>query len=157
MPETWLNFAALIFVQLLLFGAVVVYRRKLHSVTPLLSSGVFIGLGFGLFFDLVLGKFIGLHSYALGFGAFFLVLNALLSYGLFSATMLLFKEEKLAYFFGASFFVMLVYEVTNFYFRVWTWEFSLEPLQFLVVLSIGYFAGSHVVMFAEKIFFKQKH
>lgn len=156
MEATWLNFAVLIFGQLLLFVAIVAYQKRFGEASRFLRRGALIGFFFGLIFDLVFGKVVGLHSYVLGFGAFFLLLNALLSYGLFSATMLLFSEKKPLYLFAMSFLAMLAYETVNQFFHVWTWKFSLPATQFLVTLSVGYFAGSLLVIFVEKVFFKHR-
>lgn len=151
MSEAWINFAIVIFVQFLLFIALASYQKELSNTKKLLGRGILIGIVFGLAFDLVLGKFLGVHSYLLGFGPLFLFLNAAISYGLFSATMLIFHATRLPYLFVWSFLVMAIYEITNQFFHVWTWELSFPSVLFVGVLSIGYFGGAVLVVSVGRI------
>lgn len=152
MLEDWLNFAIIILVQLLLFTAHAYYEKRLSDVPRILGYGVLIGIVFGIPFDLVVGKFFGLHSYALGFGAFFLILNATLSYGLFAANTLLMQRARLVHFYIWTIGIVAVYETTNLFFRVWTWEFALPDIAFLIVLSAGYFGGAILVAVISHVF-----
>lgn len=152
MLEAWLNFAIIIFVQFLLFITCAYYKKRLSDVPRILGLGVLTGIILGLSFDLVLGKFFGLNSYALGFGPFFLILNAALSYGIFVANILLLQQARLPYFYVWTLLVMAVYEITNYFFRVWTWEFSLPDIAFLSVLSAGYFGGAILIAVVWHVF-----
>ena len=150
MTEPWLNFAVVIFAQLLFFIAHAYYAKKLSDMPRILGLGVCIGVVMGLLYDLVLGKFLGLASYTLGFGAFFLIVNGALSYGLFAASTLLMQHARLRYFFPWIIVLIAVYEITNHFFRVWTWEFThllvyLPPIEFLLILLVGYFGGAMFV------------
>jgi len=147
-----LNFAIVIFVQLLLFITCAYHEKKLSNVPRILGWGVLIGIAMGLSFDLVLGKFFGLSSYALGFGAFFLIINAALSYGLFAANILLLQRVRLAHFYIWTVVIVAVYEITNHFFRVWKWELGLPPIEFLIVLSVGYFGGAILVAIISHVF-----
>ena len=156
MLEAWLRFAIVIFVQLLLFIYHANYENRLVEVPRILARGVLVGILFGLPCDLVLGKFFGLNSYALGFGALFLILNGAFAYGIFAANTLLLQRARLPYFYMWTVFVMAVYEITNYLFPVWTWEFTLSPAQFVVVGSVGYFGGAIVVAAIWRVFFGER-
>lgn len=165
MLEAWQNFAILVAVQFLLFITHAYYAKKLSDVPRILALSAPIGLAMGLSYDLALGKFLDLSSYALGFGAFFLTLNAILSYGLFVANTLLLQKARLLYFYIWTVFVMAVYEITSHFFRVWTWEFGTEfalpPTLFVAVLSLGYFSGALLVaiiahFFGYRFFFLER-
>jgi len=142
MSGAWLNFIIVIFVQFLIFITYAYYTKKLSQVPQVLIKGILIGLIFGLSFDFVFGKLLGLHSYILGFGMPFLVLNTAVSYGFFSANILLLERIRFPHFYIWTIFIMVIYEITNFFFPVWNWGFTLEPFQFLLVLSFGYILGA---------------
>jgi|SRR3989344_2282203 len=137
MSEAWLNFAVVIFVQFLLFVVHAYYEKKLSDVPRILGWGILSGVALGLFLDLVFGKFLGLFSYTLGFGAFFLTLNAALLYGLFAANTLLMQQARLLHFFVWTMIVATVFEITNLFFHLWTWEFALLSIEFLIAFLIG--------------------
>ena len=145
MPETWLNFSVIIFVQFLLFIICAFYEKRLSDVARILGLGILTGIVFGLLFDLVFGKFSGFHEYVLGFGVFFLILNAALSYSLFAANILLMQRLRLLQFYIWTVVIVAVYEITNYFFPVWTWEFTLSPIELLMVLSAGYFGGAILI------------
>jgi len=145
MLEAWSNFTVIIIIQLLLFIFCAYYEKRLSDAPRILGLGVFTGIIFGLLFDFIIGKLFGLHSYVLGFGVLFLILNAALSYGLFAATILLIQRVQLIHFYIWTFVIVAVYEIANHFFRVWTWEFVLSHDQFLIVLSVGYFAGAILI------------
>ncbi len=115
----------------------------------------------GLLYDLVLGKFFGLASYALGFGVFFLIINGALSYGLFAASTLLMQRARLQYFFPWIIALIAVYEITNHFFPVWTWKFAYLPvyfpfIEFLSILLFGYFGGAMFVAVLSHAFFGRR-
>lgn len=144
--EGWLNFGVLIFVQLLLFLFVAYsFKTKPADLLRTLGVGILIGIPFGLSFDLMLGKFFGLASYVLGFGVSFLIINATLSYGIFTATVLLLRKIPLYSFVLFIIFITAVYEIINIFFRVWIWEFNLAPIIFLDVLITGYLGAAILV------------
>lgn len=151
MSEAWLNFAAIICIQLVLFLAVAVYQKRLSDVPSILVHGLLIGIPLGLGFDLIVGKYLGLSSYVLGFGPLFLLFNALLSYGLFAATVLLLKHMRLLHLSAFTVLIMAVYEIANLFFPVWRWEFTLPIIPFLIVLVVGYVGGSIFVIQMSRI------
>ena len=145
MPEAWLHFAIVVSVQLIIFIIHAYYEKRLSDVPRILGWGVLIGIAIGLSSDLILGKFFGLWSYTLGFGPSFLSLNAALVYGVFAANTLLMQRSRLLHFFIWTMVVMAFYEITNHFFRAWTYEFALSPIEFLAFLSIGYFGTAILV------------
>jgi hypothetical protein len=142
MVEAWLNFTVVVFAQFLIFIAYAYYAKKLSDVPRMFGLGALVAIVVGLPFDLLVGKLFGFHSFALGFGLFFLIVNAVFSYGLFVSNILLMQNVKLRYFFLWVIVLVLVYEITNYFFSVWTWEFTLPHFAFLVVLIVGYFGGA---------------
>ena len=142
MLGAWLNFAIVIFMQFLVFIAYVYYAKKISKLPQILAKGILIGIIFGLFFDFVFGELLGFHSYILGFNISFLILNATISYGIFSANILLLERMQFPYFYISTIFIMAIYEITNLFFPVWNWKLSLPPIQFLLILSIGYICGA---------------
>ena len=75
MSEAWLNFAIVFLIQLLLFVTHALYEKKLPDMPRILGYGALNGVVLGPILDLTFGKLLGLCSYTLGFGAFFLILN----------------------------------------------------------------------------------
>lgn len=153
MFETWLNFTIVIAVQLVLFIICAFYEKKLSHAINILGYGILTGIIFGISFDIIFGKFFNLHSYALGFGLFFLALNAILSYGLFAANILLLQKVNLLRFYIWTVVIVAVYEITNYFFPVWTWKLGLQPIEFLITLSVGYLAGAILIATVSHIFF----
>lgn len=150
--EAWLNFAVVIFTQLFLFIICALHEKKFSDAPRILGWGVLIGIVMGLSFDLVLGKLFGFSSYALGFGAVFLIVNGALSYGLFVGNILLLQRARLMQFYIWTIVIVAVYEITNYFFRVWTWKFALPPIEFLTILSAGYFGGAILVAIISHVF-----
>lgn len=151
MSEAWLNFIIVISTQLFLFVICAYYTKKLSDVSRILGWGVLIAIVVGIPFDLVLGKFFGLHSFALGFGVSFLIINATLSYGLFVANILLLQQLRLPNFILWNIVVVTIYEITNYFFHVWSWGFALPPIEFVMVLLVGYLAGVILVAIISHI------
>jgi len=150
MSESWLHFAIVVFVQLIIFIIHAYYEKKLSDVPRILGWGILIGIVVGLPSDLILGKFFGLWSYTLGFGPSFLSLNAALVYGVFAANTLLMQRSRLLHFFIWTMVVMAFYEITNHFFRAWTYHFSggeiaVSPFEFWIGLAIGYFGTAILI------------
>jgi len=156
MFEAWLHFAIVTSVQLLLFIIHAYYEKRLSDAPRILGRGVLIGVVIGLFFDLVLGKFLELFSYTLGFGVLFITLNLVFSYGLFSANTLLMQRARLLHLYLWTIIVMVVYEITNLFFPMWTWKLALPDIAFLAVLSVGYFGGAILVAIISHVFLRDR-
>ena len=152
MSEPWLHFTLAVLIQFLLFIVHALYEKKLSDIPRILSRGAFIGIVVGIPTDLVVGKSLDLCSYALGFGAFFLILNGIFLYGFFAAHILLMQFARLPDLFIRTIFIGAVFEITNLFFRVWTYEFVLPPTEFLTVLLVGYFGYAILMAVISHIF-----
>lgn len=155
-PEVWMNYAIFIAVQILIFITHAVYENRLKDTPRLLGLGVLIGIGVGLFFDIIFGKFFGLFSYGLGFGYSSLILNAVVLYGLFVADILLLQNARLVYAVLWISMITVVYEGINLFFPVWTWELVLPQITHIVVILIIYFGGAITVAAIGQIMFKYR-
>lgn len=138
MPEMWFNFGAVILTQFILFVVHAYYEKRLRDVPRILGISMLIGIPFGILFDIVVGEFFGLYSYELGPGIFFLAINGALSYGLMQANALLMQRVRLLHFYTWTIVVGIVYEVSNHYFRVWTWDFGSFWTETIIVHAFGY-------------------
>ena len=155
MTGAWIDFALLLLVQFLIFIAFAFYEKKLPSAWQILSRGILIGIPFGLSFDLVLGKLLGLSTYALGFEMSFLLPNAALSYGIFAATILLLRQQPL-YFCLATLLITALYEFVNVFLHVWEWQFPVPAILIPAALAIGYLAGAVLVARTDRLFNSKK-
>ena len=155
MTGAWIDFGLLLLVQLIIFIAFAFYEKKLSDTRQILARGILIGIPFGLSFDLVLGKLLGLSTYALGFEMSFLLPNAALSYGIFAATILLFRQQPL-HFCVATLLVTALYEFVNVFLRVWEWQFPVPAILIPAVLAIGYLAGAVLVARTDRLFNSKK-
>ncbi len=138
MPELWLNFFVVILVQFLLFIVHSWYEKRLREVPRILGLSIAIGIPFGIIFDLVVGKYLSFYNYELGFGLAFLAVNGALSYGLMQANALLMDTDRFIHFYVWTILVGFVYEVTNHFFRVWTWDFGSPVVELFIVHAFGY-------------------
>ena len=155
MTELWINFAIVIGVQFLLFLIHAWYEHKLKDVPRILSQSIVIGILFGSLFDLVVGKYVGVYMYTLGFGPGFLIINGALSYGLMQANTLLMQRAQALHFYAWTLVVGFVYEVTNYFFLLWSWEFGSPLVELLVVHLVGYPALALLMAFVWNVLFKK--
>jgi len=151
--EVWLHFGVVILVQFIFFFVCAAYYKKLDEMPTLLLRGIFIGIAIGLLYDHLLGRYLGLFSYELGFGFPFLLLNAGLSYGLFVASTLLLKKISTIHFVIWLSALVTVYEITNYFFPVWRYEFTLSLAPLFVLCLVGYSSGALLAsLIAYKLF-----
>jgi hypothetical protein len=132
MSEAYLNFAVNFFAQLLVFLIHAYYEKKLAKVPNILWLGLFTGIVFGPIFDL-LGKYLGLGWYALGFGTLSLTLNAVLMYSLFADNALLMQKARFLHFYFWTMVYVVVCEVTNLFFPMWTYTLAVPSTAYWVV------------------------
>ena len=151
MPEVWLNFIIVIFTQLILFVVCGWYTKKLSNLPSILGRGFLIAIVIGIPFDLIMGKLFGLHSFYLGFGILFLIVNSALSYGLFASNILLLQHVRLPHFILWNIIVVAVYEIINNFFPVWKWGFVLSSAKFVMILLVGYLGGAIFVVLISHI------
>ena len=146
-----LSFAVVLLVQLSLFLGFALYHKKFAAIPSQLGWGLLVGVVVGIPTDFVVGKLLGVYSYVLGFGPLFLLANTLFSYGLFAANVLWLRTLHLFNFYLGTVLIMGVYEVANYFFPVWHWEFVLPQAASIAVLSGGYFFGAVVVATALQV------
>ncbi len=145
MSQLWINFIVVISIQLIMLVIHAWREKKLKQLPKILLLGCGIGVVFGIGFDLFVGHFLGLYSYLLGFTFPFLFWNGLLSYGFMQANVLLMQTAKIWHFYIWSVIVGLAYEITNYFYPVWSWEFSSGLLEYLIVVFVLY-AGLSLLM-----------
>jgi hypothetical protein len=136
----WASFLAIIAMQFAVFLALA-YKKSAHvSLTKrIVVMGIVAGALFGIAFDLIVGQYLGIFNYHLGFELPFLLVNGALSYGLWMLTVLLLQRDRLIAFCGRVIFIGFVYEVSNYFFPVWAWTFGGSFLyQEGVVIIAGY-------------------
>lgn len=152
MSGLWLNFAVLIFVQLLVFLIHAYYEKKLSDVPRVLWQGAITGIVFGPLFDLT-GKYLGLGSYALGFGPFSLALNGILLYGLFFANILLMRHARLLHFCVWTTVVVAVFEITNLFIPIWTYALAVPSLEYFIIAFIAPLGLAMIIAMAWQVLF----
>ena len=150
--ESWLDFAIVGFAELLLFIVCAFYQKRFSDTFRLLLLGISLGTVLGLLSDFVLW---GAYSYPLGYGLFYLTLNAAVIYGLFAATVLLLQRVRLLRFSIWILAMVVVYEITNYFFPVWTYEIT-PFLGWLSFVLVGYFATAMFVALIAHIFFRYR-
>ena len=153
MQEIWLNFAIVFLAQLGFFVVHVLYRKRSNEILHILLQSIFAGVVIGLLSDFLWGKLVGFWSYAPGYETLALILIGVLIYGLFVANILLLQHTNLLNFFVGTMLVMLIYEVTNNFFPVWTYTLTSSFASFLSFLIMGYFATAIFVAVAWHTFF----
>lgn len=156
MSEAWLNLAIVAFVQFVLLIVYAYHQKRLAEVPRMFGRGALIGIIFGLPLDLIVGKHFGLYAYTLGFTPTFLILNWAVLNGLFAANTLLGQRLRLPCFFIWTLVLMVAHEVPNYFFRVWTWQFSFPPIEHVTVLLVGYFVGAVVGAIVWRVCFGQR-
>lgn len=154
MSGAWVSFVVIISVQIVFFALTAFYFKKPPS-SKLLLRGAAIGMTVGLVYDILLGGYFGLFSYTLGFEIQFLLINASLSYGIFAANTLLLEKVSTIHFVIWLSALVSVYEITNFYFPVWSYNFALPLIPFFILCLIGYSSGALLTSFIAKLLFKQ--
>jgi hypothetical protein len=134
-----LNFVIVIvaqFIFLLIHSIAVGETEKLPKY---ILRGVLIGLPFGVLFDLVVGRWLGVFDYELGFVWWFLIINGAFSYGLACANVLLLYHHNAAHVYLWSVALGAFYEAVNAMFAVWHWTFSANLIgEYLVVILLLY-------------------
>jgi hypothetical protein len=154
LSDIWINFSVVVFVQFSLFFITALYYKKLKEIPLILLYSIIIGTFVGLLYDLMLGKYLGLVSYSFGFVIPHLLLNASVSYGLFVASVLLLQSIRILNFVTWIGIIVIIYEITNLYFPVWTYEFSLPLLPFFILCLIGYSSGALLASAIAHLIFK---
>ncbi len=148
-----INFAVIIIVQLVFFLFHAYKVGELHNVKRYLLEGAVIGLPFGIVFDLIIGKYVGMFSYTFGFSIWFLIINGLFSYGFMIANVYLLRRSSFGYIYLWSISLALTYEITNFIFPVWEWTFGNPTIEYATVILAAYFGLSVLMTVTIQLFY----
>lgn len=121
----WAHFFAVVSVQCL-FCVLVLSRSQISRKisASFVSSSLIAGIVFGVPFDLFFGKYLGVFRYVSGFVFPFLIVNGALSYGLMILTVRFFDTKSFLRFYAWTVALGIVYELVNYVFPVWLWQFS---------------------------------
>ncbi len=113
-----------------------------------------ISIVFGFLFDHIVGQYIGVFSYKLGFGPFFLFFNGALSYGFMFANVMIMRDARFFHFYFWTIFIGIVYEITNFYLPVWNWEYGNSYFEYGTMIFAGYSGISFLMAYVIHVFLK---
>lgn len=149
--EHILSFFVVAFSQLMFFIIHAYSVGESDKISKYLKIGVLIGLPFGIIFDLIIGKTIGMFHYELGFVWWFLIINGIFSYGFMIANVLLLKGHSLPHMYFWSAGLGLTYEVVNWRFSVWEWDFASSFLEYLFVIFIAYAGLTWLIMLVLRV------
>lgn len=149
--ENLISFGIVIVSQLIFFviHAISVGHKK--EIFKYLKTGCFVGLPFGIIFDLIVGKYLGIFHYELGFVWWFLIINGILSYGFMIANILLLKGHSVIHMYLWSVGLGLMYEVTNWFFPVWEWSFISSVSKYVIVVFVAYSGLTWLMMLFLRI------
>ena len=153
MFNLWLNFAAMFLVQIFLFIVHAYFEKRLADVPRILWQGALSGIVPGLLCDLIFGKYLGLATYALGFGPLFLILNAVLLYGIFAANVLMMQHARLLHFCIWTTVVVTFFEITNLFTLSYTYAFAVPSLEYIIVAFVGPLGVAIVISLSWHILF----
>jgi hypothetical protein len=156
MTEPTIAFLGLIIVQCIFCILTAWYTKNVFHLPHLLIRGLCVGTFVILIFDVLIGRIAGWYSYTHNFEFPFLLLFAILIYGLFSTNVLLIQKCSLLSFILWMCLLTAVYEAANLYLPVWTWGFTAPSVIFFIVLIVGNCAGAIQVILTNRLFFVQK-
>jgi len=129
----WLNYVVVLFVMFLVV-LLHAYREKKSAELPrILLLGALSGIVPGILADLIFGKYLGLATYALGFGLPFLIFNGFVGYGLFAANTLLMQRARLAQFCIWTVIITAGCEITNLFTHSWTYLYPAPSIGYWIV------------------------
>jgi hypothetical protein len=139
MSISLLNFAIVIAAQFIFLLIHAIAVGETEKLPKYILRGMLIGLPFGILFDLIAGKWLGVFDYELGFTWWFLIINGAFSYGLACANVLLLYHHNVAHVYLWAVALGAFYEIVNFMFAVWNWTFYANPVwEYLIVILLLY-------------------
>ncbi len=156
MSALWFNFTVLIFVQLLVFLIHAYYEKKLADVPRALWQGALCGIVLGPPLDLIFGKYLGLATYLLGFGPFFLILLGVLGWGIGFANIFLMQQARFLHFSAWMMVVIVTSEILNLFFPLYTFPFAYTSIEYVIVALAAPLALTMAVAFAWHTLFKYR-
>ena len=152
--EHLLNFSLLVTIQLLFFIFHAYVARELKNILFYLGRGMLLGLPFGVLFDLIIGKGLGMFEYELGFTFWCLVINGIFSYGFMIANVFLLKNHSWQDVYLWSVGLGTVYEVTNYFLPVWKWTFGTLAFEYGLVVLVAYTGLTVLMMTCMQILYR---
>jgi hypothetical protein len=150
--ELWFNFAIVGLAAFILFLICALYEKRSSDALRFLLIGIPTGMVLGSLSDFVLW---GTYSYPLGYGLFYLTLNAAVIYGCFVATVLLLQRVRLVRFSIWIIAMASVYETTNHFFPVWSYQVT-PLLGWISFVLVGNFATALFIVLIAHIVFKYR-
>lgn len=140
------NFAAIIVVQLLWFLLVALRSGTLPAVPRHLAIGAIAGLPLGAVFDVAIGKFGNVFHYAgLELSGPFVLLNAILSYGIAVATVLSIGGTKMPPYEGRRRRPAMIAASVMLAVAIWL------PIESLTPITTMFLLGALVLVFSEAL------
>lgn len=122
---SWVNFFIVICAQFLVFLFVAHKEKLVTKIRPVhIVQSVLLGIVFGVAFDLLVGRYLGIFTYALQFDPLFLVVNGALSYGIWMLTIYCIQSNRILSFCAWTIGIGLFCELANYFFPVWSWTFG---------------------------------
>ena len=140
------NFLIVITAQLLFL---LLHARALGQTRELpryVLLGIAIGIPFGALFDVIFGKWLEVFTYEIGFVWWFLLINGAFSYGLMIANVCLLFKHPFVKLYLWSILLAACYEITNWFFPVWRWEFLPEAWLESVIMGLFGYLGLALLM-----------
>lgn len=132
MSEPLFNFGVVCIAQLFVILVHAWHKHKLPALPRILLIGLLSAIIPGPLADL-LGEYLGLGTYVLGFGGFSLALNAVFMYSLFAANTLLMQNAHLLHFCSWTFVYVAAFEVTNIVFPIWIYSLPVPSIEYFVL------------------------
>lgn len=136
--ENIVYFVIVITIQFIAFFGFYFYTKTDTKALPLLMKSCLVGIPFGVVFDLVIGHYAGVYTYALGFSWPFLLINGMFSYGLMMATVWCWHQVSFFKFYLYSMVLGALYEIVNYFSPVWEW--TLYPAawqEYVLVIGVA--------------------
>ncbi len=133
MSNLWLNYAVVLLVMLLVVLIHAYHEKKLADMPRILLLGALSGIVPGILADLIFGKYLGLATYALGFGPLFLIFNGFVGYGLFAANTLLMQRARLLTFCFWTVIITAGCEIANIFTHSWTYLYPAPSFGYWIV------------------------
>ncbi len=153
--ENLTHFCLVILIQFIFFAIHAYGVGEQRNIGTYLKRGMMLGLPFGIIFDLIIGHWIGMYDYVLGYTWWFLNLNGLFSWGFMVANIFLLQHHTIRHMYIWTIGIGLVYEISNYFLPVWEWTFLVSPtIEYLVIIFAAYAGLTVGIMLAMRLTYK---
>lgn len=149
--EHFVSFTVVVLSQLIFFCLHAYLVGETDKIIKYLKIGALLGLPFGVLFDIVVGKMAGVFYYEFGFAWWFLIINGVFSFGFMMANVLLLRGHSLLHMYLWSVGLGLTYEIVNWKFPVWHWNFAPTYLEYTVVVLAAYTGLAWLMMLTLRV------